>query len=363
MSSNPYSALPAKAFWRSGVAEAARPVPQHLYERKWVIDPQMQVATAGSCFAQHIGRHMRDGGFSIMDVEPAPKNLPKEMHTSFGYAIYSARYGNIYTVRQMLQLAQEALGRRETSREVWRKADRFVDALRPTIEPDGFSSAEVVLRHRERHLERVREMLTRMDLFIFTLGLTEAWVDAASGVVYPVCPGTVAGDFDPQRHLFKNFSFTEIMGDFLALRELLQSGRSDGGPRFLLTVSPVPLTATAGGRHVQVATTHSKSVLRAVAGELAERFADIDYFPSYEIISSPWSGECFYEPNMRSVTAAGVANVMRTFMAAHGKAATAPPTPPAPPPPQSAAASPPVEDDMAVVCDEELLDAFGKAPL
>ena len=321
----------------------------------------MQVATAGSCFAQHIGRHMREGGFSILDVEPAPKTLPKERHPSFGYAIYSARYGNIYTVRQMLQLAQEALGCRETSREVWHQGDRFVDALRPTIEPDGLPSPDVVLRHRERHLERVRELLTRMDLFIFTMGLTEAWVDQPSGTVFPICPGTVAGDFDPQRHAFRNFTFNEILSDFLELRDLLRSVRNARAPRFLLTVSPVPLTATACSRHVQVSTVHSKSVLRAVAGELADRFDDIDYFPSYEIITSPWSGDCFYEANMRSVTAAGVAHVMRTFMAAHSKAAAAPPAPrprPAAAAPESAA----VEDDMAVVCDEELLDAFGKAP-
>ena len=36
--------------------------------------------------------------------------------------------------------------------------------------------------------------------------------------------------------------------------------------RILLTVSPVPLTATAGDDHVLLATTYSKSVLRAGRG-------------------------------------------------------------------------------------------------
>ena len=40
--------------------------------------------------------------------------------------------------------------------------------------------------------------------------------------------------------------------------------------RFLLTVSPVPLTATASGQHVLTATTYSKSVLRSAAGFLSQ---------------------------------------------------------------------------------------------
>ena len=93
--------------------------------------------------------------------------------------------------------------------------------------------------------------------------------------------------------------------------------------RFLVTVSPVPLTATATDEHVLVATTYSKSVLRSVAGALAMEFADIDYVPSYEIIASPWSKGAFYESNLRTVTAEGVSSVMRVFFAEHGMGADA----------------------------------------
>ena len=91
----------------------------------------------------------------------------------------------------------------------------------------------------------------------------------------------------------------------------------------LLTVSPVPLTATASDKHVLTATTYSKSVLRAVAGELYDRYADIDYFPSYEIVASPWSRGFFYESNMRSVNAGGVSVVMQTFLGEHDTATAA----------------------------------------
>jgi hypothetical protein len=80
----------------------------------------------------------------------------------------------------------------------------------------------------------------------------------------------------------------------------------------------VPLTATATDDHVLLATTYSKSVLRAVAGKLSQDDRRIDYFPSYEMIASPWSKGFFYEANMRAVNLGGVAAVMRVFFEQHG---------------------------------------------
>ena len=51
-------------------------------------------------------------------------------------------------------------------------------------------------------------------------------------------------------------------------------------------------------------------ILRSVAGELAKKYDFIDYFPSYEMIASPWSKGFFYDANMRSVNPGGVASVM-----------------------------------------------------
>ena len=117
--------------------------------------------------------------------------------------------------------------------------------------------------------------------------------------------------------------------------------------RFVLTVSPVPLTATATSSHVLLATTYSKSVLRAVAGSLAERFADVDYFPSYEVVMSHPSRGIYFEQNMRSVTPAGVEAVMAYFFREHA--------------PQTVATAPPASpESYNSICEEILLDAFAK---
>jgi hypothetical protein len=59
-----------------------------------------------------------------------------------------------------------------------------------------------------------------------------------------------------------------------------------GTDKILLTVSPVPLTKTFTNEDAVVANSYSKSVLRVCAQELKERHPEVDYFPSFEIVSS-----------------------------------------------------------------------------
>ncbi len=80
-------------------------------------------------------------GFNIMDAEPA-RGLPVETAARYGYGLSSARYGNIYTARQLYQLAREAFGSFSPTNLVWRRSDRFFDAMRLSVEPNGLGIAE-----------------------------------------------------------------------------------------------------------------------------------------------------------------------------------------------------------------------------
>lgn len=312
---SPYQGLPRRNFWRTGVAAETPESIQNLYRRKFKISRKDKVATAGSCFAQHIARNLKARGFNVLDVEPGPPGLSDEELKKYGFSLYSARFGNIYAVRQLLRLAQEAFGEFAPRKWIWEKNGRFYDSLRPSVEPEGLDTPERVQLSRRLHLQHVRRMFAEMDVFVFTLGLTEAWENEESGTVFPTAPGTIAGSYIPDMMSFKNYSHSEIMADFLAFRALVKKHNAD--VRFLLTVSPVPLTATAAAEHVLVATTYSKSVLRGVAGELYQTCEDVDYFPSYEIIASPFSKGKFFAPNLRNVTEEGVQTVMRLFFEEH----------------------------------------------
>jgi hypothetical protein len=348
---SPYSNLPPRSFWRPAVAD------RHIADFEEVaIGPFFReddrIATAGSCFAQHIGRHLRKQGVDYLDLEPAPPGCTPDEARRHGFGTFSCRYGNIYTVRQLLQLFQEAFEDRIPEEFVWEKQGRFYDALRPGVDPVGHASAEDVWALREIHLTRVKQLFMTTTLFVFTLGLTEAWEAAGDETVFPTAPGTIAGIFDPEKYRFHNFRYAEIAADLEQLWSLMREVNPN--IRMLLTVSPVPLTATASGDHVLVATTQSKATLRAIAGDFASDYADISYFPSYELIAShPIRGQ-FFDPDLRNVNDAGVEYVMSHFFGSSAQLARTEPvttqTAPVPVPGE--------DDDLELVCEEGLLDQF-----
>lgn len=343
---HPYSDLPASAFWRAAVAETPAAQVTDIYRAKFVLTADMAIATAGSCFAQHVGRTLRRAGLTVLDAEPAPAALPADMSCSYGFNLYSGRYGNIYTVRQMVQLLYEIGAGEPDAAHVWTRDGRYHDALRPGLDPQGLDSSCEVLALRRRHLSRLAPMLRRADLFVFTLGLTEAWRCRRSGRIYPSCPGVIAGCFDPEQHEFVNFRYGDVVADLEELRRLLQGFNPQ--MRLLLTVSPVPLAATATGGHVLPATQWSKATLRAAAGDVADAYPDVDYFPSYEIVTNPAARGAFFAPGLRQVTAQGVAEAMGAFLAAHELS------------PGEDSADAALVDPDEVICEEALLEAFGK---
>lgn len=312
--STPYSVLPASAYWRTGVAEPGLWGLNGLWKSRWALPADTRFSTYGSCFAQHISRALVARKLAWVNAEPAPSRTPEDIALSFNYGIFSARTANIYTARQLLMLTKMACGQMEVDQpEIWQDRDRAYDSLRPAIEPNGFASMEEAYLSRMSMVRAFRRSIAEADLFIFTLGLTEGWESRATGLAYAMCPGTLAGTFDESAHQFRNYGFAEIRSDLELAVALMRDINPD--LRFVLTVSPVPLTATASGQHVLVATTRSKSVLRAVAGEIAEADPNVDYFPSYEIISGAPARAMFFEPNMRSVAPQGVDFVMRHFFA------------------------------------------------
>ncbi|NCO87026.1 MAG: GSCFA domain-containing protein [Rhodobacterales bacterium] len=342
MAPHPYKGLPDHQFWKRAVAEVGIFDLRELYSKKFDILPQDPIVTAGSCFAQHIAHRLQNSGYHYLDTEPAPPQFPSGLLEEFGYGLYSARFGNVYTARQLLQLAQRAFGAFDPVEHLVEHRGRVFDLLRPSVEPRGFASRDEAEAMLAAHLGAVRRMFEQAGVFIFTFGLTEAWVDRRDGTTYPVCPGTAAGEFDPEKYAFKNFGYTEIMADMQAVIAMARA--VNPGLKFLLTVSPVPLVATALPQHVLVSTTYSKSVLRAVAGDLESSDPLIDYFPSYEIICGIPSRSMFYLPDMRSVHPRGVDVVMTHFFDQHPPVGTGP----------TAVAK--IAEDRDPVCDELVLE-------
>jgi hypothetical protein len=351
---NPYTSLPPTAFWRPAVAERGIFALESLWSSPWTLPSDARFSTYGSCFAQHISRNLIARKLAWVDAEPAPGRTPPAVAKAFNYGVFSARTGNIYTAAQLLAWTRLATGQLGPDAiEMWQDdAGRVHDLLRPRIEPDGFASeaeARATLRTTARAFRR---SFAEAEVFIFTLGLTEGWEDRTTGQVYALCPGTGAGRFDAERHVFRNYGFARITDDLRRALDLMWE--VNPALKVILTVSPVPLVATASGNHVLVATTESKSVLRAVAGELAREDTRISYFPSYEIIASPPARAAFFEPNLRSVVPEGVELVMRHFFAGLDLSGAAIHPAAAPDPRIAATTEAMSREDL--VCEEIVLD-------
>lgn len=304
---NPYHDRPDWTYWRQGVSESA--VVDPVVDAPFRIGKTDRIATAGSCFAQHISRTLLDGGFNYSIYETYD---PSGVALDENYGVFPARFGNVYTVRQLVQLFDRAYGRFTPVDDAWTaRGGHIVDPFRPRIQKTGFDSREALAADRGRHLQTVREMFETCDVLVFTLGLTEAWVSNKDGAVFPLCPMAVSDTVDAASYRFHNFGVAEVTEDLLAFVERLRS--VNAGAKLLLTVSPVSLIATYEDRHVLVSTIASKSILRAAVEDVIRRHRDVAYFPSYEIITGPQSRGKFYEADLREVSREGVDFVMSLF--------------------------------------------------
>jgi hypothetical protein len=307
---HPYKSASDRAFWKRAFAPGWET--STLTDGSALIRNGEKVASAGSCFAANMVPFLERAGFEYIRRDVAPNVFAALGPDNFNYSRFSAAYGNIYTARQATQMLRRALGRFKPIEDRWFAADDIVvDPFRPGLKYPATSDRELDLL-TSQHLANVLDAIRAADVFVFTLGLTEAWVSARDGAVFPACPGTIAGTFDAARHLLCNFSAREVAQDLDDLVDLVREVHPR--LRVVFTVSPVPLVATAMKQHVVVATTYSKSVLRVAAGEIALSKPGVTYFPAYEIVTGPQAPFEFFESDRREPSAAAIDAVMRAFL-------------------------------------------------
>ncbi|MDP5192087.1 GSCFA domain-containing protein, partial [Rheinheimera baltica] len=263
---NPYANLNDSNFWRRAVSVSPSGLVDPVLESNFKIKEDTKVVTAGSCFAQHLAKRLSSSGFQYLITEQG-LNFSDGHRVKNQYGVYSARFGNIYTTRQLRQLLNEVF-LNEPRKDIvsTRKDGRYVDILRPQVEVEGYDSPEAVLVDRESHLRAVSEMFLQSDVFIFTLGLTEAWQRTSDGLVVPIAPGVVTTE-DVSSYEYINLRYNDVYEDLLGAIKIIKEANPN--IQIILTVSPVPLVATYENQHVVVSTAYSKATLRAVAGDIA----------------------------------------------------------------------------------------------
>lgn len=310
--SHPYKSFSDKSFWKKQVSDTPWDSIFASESGSFPISKTDSICTAGSCFASRISNVLKQGGFNYGDFEPPHPILSASMATGLGYGQYSARYGNVYTTPQLRQLTEEALGIREPIYAIEKTHKGFYkDLLRPSVHGDGYVAIEEARADRDYHLSCVARMLKEQHVFIYTLGLTEAWVSTEHNIVFGTHPGVTTGLPSEITVQAVNFDYNRCYEDLLHTLRLMR--QVNPKVKFILTVSPVALMATHQNKHVLLATTYSKSVLRAVAGKIADELENTDYFPSYEIFNTAQSFGQYLASDLRDVNMRGVSVAMNLF--------------------------------------------------
>ncbi|MEO7100693.1 MAG: GSCFA domain-containing protein, partial [Luteolibacter sp.] len=232
---NPYIGIQSYQNWKKAVERTDASDVDPVVRCDFTIGPSDKVATAGSCFAQHIARSLKGAGLNYHVAEEGPEEE--------GYGIFSARYGNIYTTLQLEQLIDRAMGGFEPDEPFWTARNGvLIDPFRPEIKFKVGATAQDLLRDREKHLVFVRKMIVEMDYLVLTLGLTECWRSKSDGAVFPMAPGVLGGEMDWERYEFVNLDEAETSAGLISAIQKIR--RVNPRVKIILTVSPVPLAAT-----------------------------------------------------------------------------------------------------------------------
>jgi hypothetical protein len=294
---HPYSTLHDRAFWSRSVATSEENATlAQSADAGFFIRPSDRLASAGSCFAQHMARLLPPRGFNYWVTESGPSERQ--------FGVYSARYGNVYTVRQLLQLFERAYGLLEPVDVAWQMGECLIDPFRPGVEKSGFADLEALLTDRAVHLAAVRTMFEQCDVFVFTLGQTEAWIAEADGAVFPLAPGVSGSPPPSQAYRHHNFTVQEMLNDMQRFVAHLRS--VNPSLKLVLSVSPVPMAATYEDQHVLVANGYTKAALRVVADMVTREDAQAAYFPSFEALAGHQTCGRYYEADKRHITDDGV---------------------------------------------------------
>ncbi len=266
-----------EAFWpgRSTAPNRLEPLATPGFEPSFKLVPGEKVFTIGSCFARNIEAQLRRLGYKIPMLEYVPEELTGKPLDGFN---------NKFTPQSMLNEVSWALDPEATFDPtdffLPQESGLFIDGqLMSKIE---VTEARAVERRRE--MNEMFRIAAQCRVIVITLGLVEAWFDKKTGVYLNRELPRHNAFAEPDRFESHVLSYEELL---TATRQLVNLLLKHGHPeaRIVMTVSPVPMTATFSGRDVLVANGYSKAVLRTVAEHVYREFEQVDYFPSYESVT------------------------------------------------------------------------------
>ncbi len=282
--------------------------PQIAIKPKFKVDRSDPVFTIGSCFARNIEMFLNRSGVNCLTSKCTIEDRYYEL-TGIG-----ARNGalNAYTPHSMLDMIN-LINRpdRATAGILQVGDDQYFDMMVSGIKQMTRAECEMV---RNRILGTYED-LAHARTVIITLGYTESWYDTQDRIYVNRSPGgSLKTARNGSRYSFHNVSATEVLD---VLDGIVASiDEQTNGAKVILTVSPVPLHGTYTDRDVISANQYSKCTLLSAAVETACKYANVDYFPSYEMVMNA-ERSTVWEQDGVHVRSAIVEKVVGTFLSSY----------------------------------------------
>ncbi len=267
-----------------------------------------RILTLGSCFAREIEFRLMELGFDCPLVGAAIPTEEQRSKVQNGLLIK-------YTIQSIENELRWAAGEAAPEPEalfleigdgVWHDPQLVANA--PPLPMDR-------VKARRALVQEAMAQFTSCRVVIVTLGLAEAWFDEQTSLYLNVAPPAPALSRYPGRFRLDVLDHDDILQSLERIWALLRS-RGPADLKMLLTVSPVPFKATFSGEDAITANAYSKAVQRAAASAFVRRHADVDYFPSYEIVTMT-AREQAYEPDNIHVAPALVRHITDMVLRAY----------------------------------------------
>lgn len=272
------------------------------HQPKFAIDPGSRFFCLGSCFARNIEEHLIYRGVEVLSKRViSPKSeWPARAN---GFLNKFTTDSMLQELRWLQEPPADPAARLLETGQGWRDMH-----LSPGM---GTATLERALERRAWLAAEYFPRLAQADVVVMTLGLNEVWRDHQVGERLNAAPGLWEIKRNPGRFALE---ITGVDENVAALEEIHARLKAlNPAMKMVVTVSPVPMGATFSGRDVMVANMLSKSTLRAAADAFQLNHDDVDYFPSYEIVSL--TPRAFaYGPDCLHVSDRIVGHIMGTFL-------------------------------------------------
>jgi hypothetical protein len=266
------------------------------YTPTFKLDKNDKIFTIGTCFVRTMENHLVKLGYQIpmLSFSSPPQEYPHRPNGILN------KYSPASIFQELDWCEQVYLeGGRVTAKNVEKllyacKNNQFID----------LHLAAFVPVTRERALARRQEVYDVFSNYfssqgvIITLGMIEVWQDLKTQLFIQRNPSEEMKN-DMRRFVFKRLSYQECYDYVQNSISLIRKYCPDC--KILITTSAVPFRETFSNEDVITANTYSKSVLRAVCGELINNNLNIDYFPAFETISLTKDWRVF-DDDMRHVS-------------------------------------------------------------